>query len=338
MPQFFCGSHFIMASKYSLQTSLELLTRITNETYDPATAPIANALWQQHLHYKNPLWKHLTMKTFVTDNSNGSAHVIAFTDARLPNKGFVGYFGATSPATGAAVLAQANSWLKTKGIHDIYGPINGTITADYRFNLDPDHKIPGEPVNPTWYIDIFHQAGFETFNRYVSGLVKHPQLYIRLAMSKKPTKGYEHIALRPFDPNTKRNIPVYHQLMNAIFPANSIYCPIITLEERTYNIVSSGTLFNPDYCYFAYDGDKAVGFIVAYPYNGNLVLKTVGVLPKYRGKRIANLLVHKVHAQAKKDNLRRAIYSTIRDTTKVYKMKRPGLKIFRHYITMHKTL
>ena len=328
-----------MASKRSLSMSRALLTRITNATHSRATAPVANDLWKRHLQPENPLWNHVTAMTFTVDDATGSAHVMALIDQRLPHMGLVGYFGATTSESGAVVLTQACDWIKSQGIHDIYGPINGTITADYRLNLDDDYVIPGEPVNPTWYNDIFRQAGFETFNRYVSGLVKHPQVYIRLAMKNKPAKGYEHITIKPFDPRqTKKNIATYHRLMNAIFPANSIYCPAITLQERTYTISVSNTTFNPDYCYFAYDGDQAVGFIVAYPHDGALVLKTVGVLPAYRGKRISNLLVRKVHNQAAQDGLKSAIYSTIRETTKVYKMKRPGLKIFRRYVTMHKAL
>ncbi len=329
-----------MVNKQTLKSSLDLLTDITNQSYSVDVAPIANNLWRKQLQLRNPLWKNVTVQSFSVQNNDGSAHVIAMIDKRLPNMGLVGFFGATTKESGTEVLRLACKWLKKQpGIKDAYGPINGTITNDYRFNFADDCLIPGEPVNPTWYIDVFQQAGFEVFNRYVSGIVRHAQLYIRLAMRNKAVRGYRHITLHNFQAtHEKQNLTIYHNLMNAIFPANSIYCPVITLEERTYNMEKSNPLFDPNYCYFAYDQTKPIGFIVAYPHEGNLVIKTIGLLPEYRGKRISDLLVRKVHDQAKKNGLKSAIYSTIRTTTAVYKMKRPGLKIYRRYATMRKKL
>lgn len=328
-----------MVSAQQLKQSRLLLTRITNLTHTKQTATVANRVWLRHLQPKNPLWQHVSTKIFTVDDHTGTAHVIALIDKRLPGIGLVGYFGATTQSAGSNVLTRACNWLKLQGLKDVYGPINGTITADYRLNIADDYQIPGEPVNPTWYIDVFENVGFRVFNRYVSGLVRHPRLYIRLAMPKRSTKDVEHIHLQPFDTTlTKRSVKAYHQLMNAIFPSNSIYCPVISLAERTYNLVSSQTRFDPNYSYIAYDDDKAVGFIVAYPLHESFVIKTIGVLPEYRGKRVSNLLVRTVHDQAEKDGLKTAIYSTIRESTKVYKMKRPGLTIHRRYVTLHRSL
>lgn len=331
-----------MLRSRNLQSSRKLLLRITDRAYNKKIAPIAKATWQKHLQIDNPLWSHVNAKTFAFEQEGEMAHVIAMIDKRLPKLGLIGYFGATNMAAGILVLKQATDWLASHGVNDAYGPINGTITSDYRFNISDDYKIPGEPVNPTWYIDIFRQAGFTTYNQYVSGFARFAQLYARLFTRNKAAPGYEHITLQPFNPaKAKQNLATYHKLMNAIFPANSIYCPVITLKERIYNMTSSTPLdqiFAPNYCYFAYDGREAIGFIVAYPHNGKLVLKTIGLLPEYRGKRISDLLVRRVHDQAKKDGLKGAVYATIRVGNAVHRTKRPGVSIYRHYITMHKSL
>ena len=222
---------------------------------------------------------------------------------------------------------------------EIYGPINGTITADYRFNLAQDYCIPGEPVNPASYITIFQAAGFQVFNRYVSGIACHPYLYVRLVTAKRPSSGYNLVAIRPFNPESaKQDFTIYHQLMNAIFPRQSIYCPVITLEERAYNMAGPNQMFDAKYCFFLDDGPKPVGFIVAFRYQNQLILKTIGLLPEYRGKKLSDLLVRRVHEQAKRDGLKAAVYSTIRVGNAVHKMKRPGVKIYRQYVTMRKTL
>jgi hypothetical protein len=329
-----------MAKPKFLEASLEQLIEITDKTHNKQISPVANSIWRKHLQADNPLWRRIATQRFSIHNQAGSAHVMAIYDKRLPGIGMVGFFACTNERTGSKVLQQACDWLKVNyGIKNVYGPINGTITTDYRFNLSDDYQIPGEPVNPTWYVDVFKGAGFDVYNRYVSGISKHYQHFIKFYTAQKPSKDYSHMTLRPFDiTNQLDDLKAYHELMNAIFPNNSIYCPVLSWEERVYNIADKNPVFDPSYTYFLEDKGKAIGFVVAQPYGNNLVVKTIGLLPKYRGKHLSGVLLKKVHDQAVKDDLKAAIYSTIRVGNAAYKMRRPGVKVFRKYITMKKQL
>lgn len=323
-----------------LKSSLEQLDAITEKTHNQEILPVASSIWQKHLQPENPLWSFVTAKSFSIETAENSAHVIAMVDKRLPEIGLVGFFGCTDIPTGAKVLEQACQWLRDEqGLRDVYGPINGTITRDYRFNLSDDYKIPGEPVNPVWYIEAFRKAGFKVFNRYVTGIAKRYQLFIKFITTRKPSAEYAQLKLRRFGTsNQTRDLRIYHELMNAIFPYNSIYCPVLSWEERVYNMADHHPIFNPDYSFFLEDKGRAIGFIVAYPYQQNLIVKTIGLLPEYRSKNLSGLLIKKVHDQAEMDGLKAAIYSTIRVGNAVYRMKRPGVRVFRKYITMHKSL
>jgi hypothetical protein len=327
-----------MSEPKFLKSSLRQLIEITQKTHNVQILPIANSIWQKHLNSENPLWSHIIAQPFSSNNQAGSAHVMAMVDARLPGVGLVGFFACTNTSVGSSVLKEACDWLKQKhGISNVYGPINGTITRDYRFNLSDDYQIPGEPVNPAWYVDVFKDAGFTVYNRYVSGISKHYNLLAKFYAAKKPAKKYSHIVLRPYDNDTqKKDLRLYHELMNAIFPQNSIYCPVLSWEERVYNMSDKSPLFDPKYTFFLEDNAKAIGFIVAHAYNDWLVIKTIGLLPEYRGKHLSGLLIKQVHDQANKDGLGAAVYSTIRVGNSVYKMKRPGVKVFRKYVTMRK--
>lgn len=319
-----------------LKTSLVQLSAITNEAYNGQIRSIALSIWQKHLQAKNPQWKFITAKPFFISDKDGSAHVLAMLDERLPHMGMVGYFACTNSGTGARVLRQATDWLKSQhGLSDVYGPINGTLPSDYRLNLSDDFCFPGEPVNPKWHIDAFREAGFNVFNRYGSGKLKHYQLAMKLVL-RKPSKKYSHLVVRPFDSNNQqRDFRIYHELRNLIFPFQSSYCPAISLEERIYN---SSDKFDPKYTYFLTDEGSEVGFIMAYAYNDQLILKTVGLLPEYQGKRLAGLLLKTVHDQAAREGLKTAIYGMVRVGNSVYKNKHPGAKVFRKYVTMHKSI
>lgn len=329
-----------MAKLSFLDSSLAQLMAITEKTHNEQILPVAKAIWEKHLKSENPLWEHIIAQPFKINGREGSAYVMAMVDKRLPGIGLVGFFACTNISAGSKVLKQAAEWLKYQhGIKNIYGPINGTITRDYRFNLSDDYRVPGEPVNPAWYIDAFREAGFKVFNRYVTGISKHYQLFIKFITMRRPAPEYAHVVVRPLNTDRQINdLKIYHELMNAIFPHNSIYCPVLSWEERVYNVADQNPIFNPNYTYFLEDKDKSIGFIVAYPYRQNLIVKTIGLLPEYRSKNLSGLLLKKVHDQAEKDGLKAAIYSTIRVGNAVYKMKRPGVKVYRKYITMHKAI
>lgn len=318
-----------------LNDSLDQLNDITNDAYNNQIRQVALDIWKKHLRAENPQWKFITAESFTASDNNGSAHVMAMVDERLPDLGIVGYFACTNSALGANVLKQATDWLRFRGLKDVYGPINGTLPSDYRLNLSDDFAFPGEPVNPAWHIDAFNEAGFDIFNRYASGKLTHYQLILKLVI-RKPHKDYSHITTRPFDTrNPERDFETYHELRNVIFPSQSIYCPAISLEERIYN---SSEKFDPDYTYFLVDDGREVGFIMAYAYKDQLILKTIGLLPEYHGKRLTGLLLKLVHDQAAKAGLKTAIYGMVRIGNSVYKSKHPAARVFRHYVTMHKSL
>jgi len=319
-----------------LKTSLKQLNAITKESYNEQITPIALKLWRKHLQPENPQWGFITAKPFSINGRNGSAHVMAMVDKRLPDIGLVGYFACTNSAVGAKALEKAAEWLKKEyKLKDVYGPINGTLPSDYRLNLNDDFRFPGEPVNPSWYIDAFEKAGFGVFNRYVSGISKHYQLLMKLVI-RKPRKEYRHLTVRSFNTSKlKEDFKIYHELRNAIFPFQSVYCPAISLKERAY--ISSGK-FDPKYTYFLVDKDHEVGFVMAYAYGQQLILKTIGLLPEYQGKRLSGLLLKPIHDQASREGLGTAIYGMVRVGNAAYKMKRPGVKVFRKYVTMHKEL
>jgi hypothetical protein len=325
-----------MAKLDFLETSRRRLDEITNASFNEQIRPVALAVWKKHLSTNNPQWKYISAKPFYIKNKTGAAHVMAIIDKRLPNIGIVGYFACTNTGAGAEVLSQAVEWLKhSHGLRDVYGPINGTLPSDYRLNLSDSFSFPGEPVNPKWHIEAFDLAGFKVFNRYVSGLSKQYLTLMKLIV-RKPKKGFEHMTVRPFDlDNQVRDFKIYHELRNAIFPFQSVYCPAISLEERIYN--SSGK-FDPCYTYFLVDKSHEVGFVMAYAFENKLIMKTIGILPEYRGKRLKGLLIKPIREQAKKEGLEACIYGMVRVGNKIHKTRGPGVRIFRKYITMHRSM
>lgn len=320
--------------------SRKFLDEITAEAYNDKIREPALKLWAKHLDPTNPQWKYVSFKPFSVETKDGKAHVAAMTDKRLPGIGIVGYFASTDIGCGVLALDKAVKYFESQtNITDIYGPINGTLPNDYRINLSDDYVFPGEPINPDWYLETFKLAGFEVFNQYVSAISKHyslfTKLYIRLP-AKQVAADFQTRAFGTKDPES--DFLTYHEIRNAIFPHQSVYCPAISLAERKYNLGKPAPYFDPKYTYFLEKAGRAVGFIMAYPYENDLVIKTLGVLPEFRGKRLSGILIHRVHDEAKADGLAAAIYAMIRMGNSVSRMKHPGVKVFRRYVTMHRAV
>jgi GNAT superfamily N-acetyltransferase len=187
-------------------------------------------------------------------------------------------------------------------------------------------------VNPAWYVGVWREAGFKPYNQYVSGLNHFPALFNRLFIQQPRDP---EVALRPANPvRPEADLRSYHDLMNDIFPHQSLYCPVISFEERSFNMNGGKDAFDPNYCFFLEADGRDAGFIVAHPHQGRLVIKTLGVRKEYRGQHLSGLLIHRVQEQADRDGLRGAIYSTIRVGNAVYRMRRPGVLVYRRYITL----
>jgi hypothetical protein len=325
-----------MDDKAWIDGSRGRLMDITSRAYNEDIRAVAQARWDLQLRAANPLWSHVRAQPFEVQAENGAAHVIALIDRRLPDLGLLGFFGADTPALGAAVLHQACDWLGRRGLGRAYGPINGTITYDYRFNIKDDYQIPGEPVNPAWYPDAWRAAGFKTFNRYVSGLNHFPTLFNKLFIQQPSRPG---LMLRAAEPSrAEDDLRSYHDLMNDIFPHQSLYCPVLSYTERSYNLNGGKGAFDPRYCFFLEADGSDAGFIVAHPHQGRLVIKTLGVSKAYRGQRLSGLLIHRVQDQANRDGLKGAVYSTIRVGNAIYRMRRPGVRLFRQYVSLSRAL
>ena len=324
-----------------LPASLEALLTLTQRSHRPPIADPAEAVWRHHLRADNPLWPRVTARPFVVAGPDGPrAHVLALVDRRLPSLGLAGFFGCTDPAAGVQVLDRASAWLRDRfSLSAVYGPINGTITRDYRLNLTADYKIPGEPVNPAFYPRVFEQAGFQVFNRYLSGRCVDYRTLVDFFCEVKPPPSSADYRLRPFGTESpEAELRTYHGLMNGIFPASSIYCPRVSLAERRFNLGTHKPRFDPRYSYFLDDRGQPVGFVVGLVHRSQLVIKTLGLLPSHRHLNLSTLLIKRVHDQAAADGLGAAIYSTVRAGNAIDRRERPGVEIYRHYVTMRRDL
>jgi len=317
--------------------SLRTLRKILIKTYDEDVQAGILINWEKSLSKENPSWKYIGFDSHKVSSGNDLGHVFSMVDTRMPDIGFVGYFAATSEGAGVQVLDQACDSLKRRGIKEIYGPIDGTIINNYRLNEGPSSLFPGEPINPEFYIECFNIAGFDTYNTYQTGSSSLKNMKFLQLFMKPPTDKFPQISMRNFDQSKfSEELSTLADLVNAIFPSQSEYGTAYAKDEFFYIFGQQKEIFDSRYCIFLEDNGTAIGAIFCYKYNDSLIVKTIGVIKQYQGTGISKLLIKEVHKRAREDGLKTAIYALVRNGNRVSKMKRPGVKIIRQYVTMKK--
>lgn len=121
----------------------------------------------KELSIENEFFKHANAKFFTIKDENGKylGRTLAYIDNLIgPDLGFFGYFICINDKDiSHKLLSSAQAWLKEQGVKTLKGPINLSIYNSYRVMIEGFDKdvYLGEPRNPSFYPDLFKDAGFE---------------------------------------------------------------------------------------------------------------------------------------------------------------------------------
>lgn len=90
------------------------------------------------------------------------------------DKGFIGWFESDPNEELAHTLLQkALQWLKSRGVNEVIGPVNGNIWGDYRFNVSGEHPLfVGEIAQPQFYPETWKSFGFKPYDNYYTKIFK----------------------------------------------------------------------------------------------------------------------------------------------------------------------
>ena len=240
--------------------------------------------------------------------------------------GMIGFFEALKNAEVVKLLLlKAVAWLEAQGVGDIIGPMDGDTWHRYRFNAGSFDSPPFmmEPYNRPYYCQLWEKNGFDPLPTYFS---KHVPDVVKV--TEKTEKFYKRMKKRGFSFRKFRTdrfdeeIKILYSLSCEIFAENYLYTEI---SEQDFVDMYSGVkgILNPDLIWFVSDSKgKHAGFVFTFPdyfqalaamkgQSGmiaklkfwsnkrkadTLNVKTLGVIPEYRGKGLGMALMHKAYA------------------------------------------
>jgi len=215
------------------------------------------------------------------------------------DSGYIGCFDMADKESGKRQLNEYVNILKTAGHSRIIAPINGDTWHTYRLiswsNSEP--IFPMEPQNPLWYNEVYLETGFKPLRKYSSG--KFPLKNITPIASninihqfnKNDVSGelkriYE-ISLQGFDENF-----LYEAISEETFL--KLYQPLLPMIDESLVL-------------FADIQGKTAGFLFSFPAGERLILKTIAVLPEFRGAGVGTALVNQALITGQEKGLKVAI-------------------------------
>jgi len=264
-------------------------------------------------------------------------------DENGENIGMIGFFESfDNPDAVKSILDDAVKWLKGEGVGEIIGPINGDTWHKYRFNAGPFCQTPFmmEPYNKPYYCRLWEENGFVSLSHYYS---KHvPDTLKVTERTEKYCKRLERrgFTFRKFKKNDFiSEIKIIYKLSCPIFSDNYLYTEI---SESDFVDMYAGvdSFINPDLIWFALDPEgEYAGFVFAFPdyfkallsmkgkkgiiakikfllnkgKADTLNVKTLGVLPEYRGNGLVMALMHKAYDSGIKAGYSKANLCLIRE-------------------------
>lgn len=260
--------------------------------------------------------------------------------------GMIGHYEALDSEGGVALLREACVRLAARGARRVLGPMNGNTWMRYRLALptepgDPEFRPPffaGELRNPFAYPDHFATAGFAVVSYYESRI---EDLGSATDLADEAIEVDPSVHLRTVDPaRFDQELEALHRVSLLAFADNLYYSPIELPTFRALYEPFRGRL-DPSFVLMAEDrsGDL-LGYLFAYPdpislENGRptrLILKTIGVVPAARGRRVGSLLIDQARRAAKMREIPFAVYALMRADNLTRGMsERRVAQLFRRY-------
>lgn len=242
----------------------------------------------------SPFWEHAEKQLFIAYAANSQKPVgrIAaiidhnYNDFHHEQTGFFGFFESDNDMNIAkALMNEAISWLKAKGMNKIMGPFSPSSNDVCGFlceGFDSSPKLM-MPYNPPYYLELMEDIGLMKCKQlYAYDIVAKSLNNLQVAdkISKRVKKKLPSFKIRPVnikDVNNEVNYAV--SIYNQAWEKNWGFVPW-TEDEFKSAVKHMKPLLVKDLVLFATVNDKPIGLIVALPDYNHVIKQMHGrILP-----------------------------------------------------------
>ncbi|MQA90726.1 MAG: N-acetyltransferase [Gemmatimonas sp.] len=227
---------------------------------------------------KHPFHQRAEVAYFIAERGGEAVGRIAAIENRAHNEyhsdrvGFFGLFQCEDDqATAEMLFDAAGSWLKSRGLESIRGPLNFSTNEEV---TSPGILIEGfetPPMimmghNPRYYGRLHDEAGFAKVKDVLALIMDRPEVVpergVRVMDRLLARSG---VAFRRLDlKNFRRDVNAIKEVYNAAWSRNWGFVPMADAEFE-HLAKDFRPVVNPKLCLIAESGSEPVGFLLALP-------------------------------------------------------------------------
>lgn len=195
---------------------------------------------------------------------------------------YLGFFESeNNPEAVRLLFAEAEKLALEKGAKELVGPVDASFWIKYRMKINRfGSPYTGEPYNPSYYLKLWQQCGYEEYEHYFSNQyvrVENDEGCEKYAgrLEDKLKAGYSIESVDPKEFNQK--LKEVYEMMIELYSGFLTY-KRITEEEfaQLFGYYKSIMKFNM--VKMAYYHNKPVGFFISIPNYGNTVYGKLSLL------------------------------------------------------------
>jgi hypothetical protein len=250
----------------------------------------------------------------------------------------IGQFCCASAADGAALLARAGELLRGEGFAALIGPMDGDTWHRYRVVLESDGSPPFvmEPTSGPHDLAAFQSAGFESISLYASA-----RATLAPAIESEPPFAIDGVRVEAWNGvDAQALIGRLFDFSSAGFSRNAFFKPIDRSEFlKLYEPVIPA--IDPRLVLFAFEGERPLGFLFAFPNGAGQRRPDTVVLKTYASARpgVGRLLGDAFLRTARDLGFSAVIHALMHvDNVSRQRSEMHGGQIFRRYALMGRRL
>lgn len=226
---------------------------------------------------KHPFHEHAEVEYFLAWQGTEPVGRIAAIVNRAHNEfhedrvGFFGFFESIDdPAVAAGLLAEAEDWLRQRGMVSVRGPMNFSTNEELSspgIQLDGFDRPPVIMMthNPPYYAGLLEATGYGKAMDLLAYWVADNRLQPRLVEALQRLGAAQGVRVRPLEmKHLDEEVARIQDVYNSAWERNWGFVPL-TQAEIDHMAKQLKPAIDPNLCLLAESGDEAVGFVLALP-------------------------------------------------------------------------
>ncbi|PCJ65648.1 MAG: hypothetical protein COA58_09590 [Bacteroidetes bacterium] len=267
------------------------------------SAPLNNLIDKLYVEGLKPKLSNLdAAERVITVSDNGEllGFVAIYLNKSYSQHLILGNFECqNNPEIAQLLFAEAKKLAKQANCTSLLGPMNGNTWHTYRYSTLDNDPFVMETIHQPYYLDLWHQYGFESFANYQTNIEKlNPKIQLAEVKEFLATRN---LSIRNFSmSNAPTELNLLHSFCSELFTNNVLFSNI-SLKKFVALYEPILPLLDENLIDFVLDGDQVVGLLFAVKNHYDpkqVIVKTLARNPLEKYKGLANVMASHFYKKA----------------------------------------